>query len=52
MADTLKPGAGPLDYGSRTWLKVLFAAIFVMLYVPIVTLIAFSAKGEPETFDL
>lgn len=46
MAEQLKPGSGPLDYGSRTWLKVLFAAIFVMLYVPIVTLVAFSFNTD------
>ena len=27
MAQTLKPGSGPLDYGNRLWLKILFAAI-------------------------
>ena len=27
MADTLKPGSGPLDYGNKTWLKLLFAEI-------------------------
>ena len=37
---------GPLDYGSRTWLKVLFAAIFFVLYAPIVTLIAFSFNTD------
>ena len=46
MAATLKPGSGPLDYGSRTWLKLLFAAIFFMLYVPIVTLVAFSFNTD------
>jgi spermidine/putrescine transport system permease protein len=37
---------GPLDYGSRTWLKVLFASIFFVLYAPIVTLIAFSFNTD------
>jgi spermidine/putrescine transport system permease protein len=37
---------GPLDYGSRTWLKVLFAAIFFVLYAPIVTLVAFSFNTD------
>lgn len=46
MAATLKPGQGPLDYASRTWLKALFAAIFFMLYVPIVTLVAFSFNTD------
>ena len=48
----MKPAArfksvqGPLDYGSRTWLKVLFASIFFVLYAPIVTLIAFSFNTD------
>lgn len=33
---------GPLEYGRRLWLKLLFVLIFVALYAPIVTLIAFS----------
>jgi spermidine/putrescine transport system permease protein len=37
---------GPLDYGSRIWLKVLFASIFFVLYAPIVTLIAFSFNTD------
>ena len=37
---------GPLDYGSRTWLKVLFASIFFVLYAPIITLIAFSFNTD------
>ncbi len=46
MAATLKQRQDPLDYGSRTWLKALFAAILFMLYVPIVTLIAFSFNTD------
>jgi spermidine/putrescine transport system permease protein len=46
MAETLKPGSGPLDYGNRLWLKILFAAIFIALYSPIVTLIAFSFNTD------
>ena len=46
MAAQLKPGQGPLDYGSRTWLKVLFATIFFILYAPIITLIAFSFNTD------
>jgi spermidine/putrescine transport system permease protein len=46
MAQQLKPGQGPLDYGNRLWLKTLFAAIFIMLYVPILTLIAFSFNTD------
>ena len=46
MAAKLKPGQGPLDYGNRLWLKVLFGVIFIMLYVPIVTLIAFSFNTD------
>lgn len=46
MAERLKPGQGPLDYGNRLWLKILFIAIFVMLYVPILTLMAFSFNTD------
>jgi spermidine/putrescine transport system permease protein len=46
MAAQLKPGQGPLDYGSRWWLRALFVVIFVMLYVPIVTLVAFSFNSD------
>ena len=46
MAAQMKPGQGPLDYGSRTWLKVLFAAIFFVLYAPIITLVAFSFNTD------
>ncbi|HTN97626.1 MAG TPA: ABC transporter permease [Nordella sp.] len=46
MARTLKPGSAPLDYGNRTWLKVLFAVIFFALYAPIFTLIAFSFNTD------
>jgi spermidine/putrescine transport system permease protein len=37
---------GPLEYGRRLWLKVLFAMIFVVLYAPIVTLVAFSFNTD------
>lgn len=33
---------GPLDYGRRWWLRLVVGATFVLLYAPIVTLIAFS----------
>jgi spermidine/putrescine transport system permease protein len=46
MAAKLKPGQGPLDYGKRTWLKVLFVAIFFVLYAPIITLVAFSFNTD------
>jgi spermidine/putrescine transport system permease protein len=46
MAAGLKPGQGPLDYGSRWWLKTLFAVIYIVLYVPIFTLIAFSFNTD------
>ena len=46
MAGQLKPGQGPLDYGSRLWLKILFGAIFFVLYAPIVTLMAFSFNTD------
>ncbi len=42
----LKPGTGALDYGNRLWLRTLFLAILFMLYVPIVTLIAFSFNTD------
>ena len=46
MAAQLKPGQGPLDYGSRLWLKILFGAIFFLLYTPIITLVAFSFNTD------
>lgn len=46
MAAQLKPGQGPLDYGSRLWLKALFGAIFFILYAPIITLIAYSFNTD------
>lgn len=46
MAAKLKPGQGPLDYGSRKWLKALFATIFFVLYAPIITLVAFSFNTD------
>ena len=46
MAAQLKPGQGPLDYGNRLWLKILFGVIFFLLYAPIVTLIAFSFNTD------
>ena len=42
MAAQLKPGQGPLEFGNRRWLKILFGVIFFMLYLPIIVLIAFS----------
>ncbi len=45
MADQLKPGSGPLDYGNRLWLKILFGVIFFMLYVPIITLVIRRCYG-------
>ena len=46
MAARMKSGQGPLDYGSRLWLKLLFAGIIFVLYVPIITLIAFSFNTD------
>jgi len=46
MPAQLEPGAGPLDYGSRLWLKILFLFTIVTLYVPILTLIAFSFNTD------
>lgn len=42
MAAALKPGQGPLDYGSRLWMKVLFILVSIFLYAPIISLIVFS----------
>jgi spermidine/putrescine transport system permease protein len=36
----------PLDYGRRLWLKAVFVLIFVALYAPILTLIAFSFNNS------
>lgn len=41
-----RSGEGPLDYGSRTWLRALFAAIIFLLYAPIIALIAFSFNTD------
>ncbi len=46
MAAQLKPGSGPLEYGNRLWLKIVFAFVYIMLYVPIFTLIAFSFNTD------
>lgn len=46
MAGTLVNRPGPLDYGRRPWLWALFISIFVMLYAPIVTLVAFSFNTD------
>jgi spermidine/putrescine transport system permease protein len=46
MADRLKPGVGPLEYGRRTWLKALFVATIFVLYLPIFVLIAFSFNKQ------
>ena len=35
-------GQAPLDYGRRFWLRLMMAITFILLYAPIVTLIAFS----------
>lgn len=46
MADKLKPGVGPLEYGKRRWLQALFAAIIVLLYTPIFMLMAYSFNTD------
>ena len=47
MAGALtRRGQGPLDYGSRTWLRLLFAAIIFLLYAPIIALVAFSFNSD------
>jgi spermidine/putrescine transport system permease protein len=37
-----KPEIGPLDYHKRLWLRVTVALTLIFLYMPILTLIAFS----------
>ncbi len=34
--------AGPLEYGRRLWLRLFVAAVFLLLYAPIITLMVFS----------
>jgi spermidine/putrescine transport system permease protein len=34
--------AGPLDYSRRLWVRLMLLIVFVLLYAPIATLIAFS----------
>jgi spermidine/putrescine transport system permease protein len=46
FSDKLKPGVGPLEFGKRRWLQVLFGATLVVLYVPIFTLITFSFNQQ------
>jgi len=46
MRAKLKPGAGPLDYGSRMWLKILFLLTVITLYAPILTLVVFSFNTD------
>ncbi|MEZ5774475.1 MAG: ABC transporter permease [Hyphomicrobiaceae bacterium] len=38
----VRPRKEPLDYANRLWMKILLAATFIALYVPIFMLIAFS----------
>jgi spermidine/putrescine transport system permease protein len=33
---------GPLDYACRSWVRLMLMVVFVFLYAPIITLIAFS----------
>ncbi|MFT3673826.1 ABC transporter permease [Aestuariivirga sp.] len=46
MAEQMKPGVGPLEYGRRRWLQVLFGLTLVVLYLPIAVLIAFSFNQQ------
>ncbi len=46
MADRLKPGVGPLEFGKRRWLQALFLATLFVLYLPILVLIAFSFNEQ------
>ena len=38
----MRPPPGPLEYSRRAWLRLALAASFIFLYMPILTLIAFS----------
>ena len=46
MADYLKPGVGPLEFGKRRWLQALFLATLFVLYLPILVLVAFSFNQQ------
>jgi spermidine/putrescine transport system permease protein len=46
FSDRLKPGVGPLEFGKRTWLKVLFGLTLFVLYLPVFVLIAFSFNKQ------
>jgi spermidine/putrescine transport system permease protein len=46
MAQQLKPGTGPLEFGNRRWLQALFAATIFVLYLPIFVLVAFSFNEQ------
>src|SRR3990170_819431 len=37
-----RPPIGPLEYCRRWWLQLIVATTFILLYAPIVTLVAFS----------
>ncbi len=37
-----RPALGPLDYTRRWWLRLIVALTFLLLYAPILTLVAFS----------
>jgi spermidine/putrescine transport system permease protein len=37
---------GALDYGRRLWLKLLFGMVILLLYTPVITLIAFSFNTD------
>ncbi len=46
MADRLRPGVGPLEFGKRRWLQSLFLATLFVLYLPIFVLVAFSFNEQ------
>jgi spermidine/putrescine transport system permease protein len=46
MATQLRPGVGPLEFGKRKWLQLLFLGTLVVLYLPIFVLIAFSFNKQ------
>jgi spermidine/putrescine transport system permease protein len=46
FSDDLKPGVGPLEFGKRRWLQILFGVTIFVLYLPIFVLIAFSFNKQ------
>ena len=42
----MKEPIGPLDYARRWWMQLTLLGVFVFLYAPIVTLVAFSFNNS------